>query len=403
MSEQAKSILIRMHEYINSAAFQGNNEDRFAGNSAINHIIEGGIDKLSGLSEEQILSHVSNTSVTVQQKPSYSTLGGQIGMVVGLPSTAIEAGIRIKEKGLKQGLKETGQAFMGSRPYKLGESARFMTDILAPFGMLKAGRIGKGVTSRIADIPKKRARIKHIGKTKTRFRAEKQAYTTSKLHGKATVGARTGSLAEAYSLALRRPADVRKMKVTARKLMDKVDPQGAASIRRNIDKVIEGKGSINIKATRIDKLLFEQWNKGAVNKVEMRAFSIYAAEGFRRKVKLPLVSKIRAKTVKTEKIESVKIKREPIVKPDITTPTPRIQPSKSPTPEQAVKADTGALVDNVLSEKIKELKIKSDLAFEKANPGLKPIKLQPIKLKTGRKSKQQLADEFLQANPPQEL
>ncbi len=389
MSEQARSILIRIHEYINSANFNGNDEDRFAGNSAINHIIEGGLDKLSGLSEDQILSHVSNTSVTVQQKPSYSSLGGQISMAVGVPSTLIEAGIRIKEKGLKQGLKETGQAFIGSRPYKLGESARFMTDILAPFGIVKAGRIGKGATSRIADISKKRARVRHIGKTKTRFKSQTQAQTTSKLHGKATVGIRTGTLAEAYSLVLKRPADVRKMKVTARKLMDKVDPQGAATIRRNIDKIIEGKGSTNIKATRIDKLLFEQWNKGAVNKVEMRAFSIYAAEGFKKRVKLPLVSKIRAKTVKTEKIESTKIKREPIV-----DTTPRIKPSTSPTPEQAVKAEASSIMERAFDEKIKEFRFKSDIAFKKANPQL---------YKTGRKSKQQLADEFLQANPPQEL
>lgn len=381
MSENAKSILTRMHEYMNSANFQGTDEDRFAGNSAINHILEGGIDKLEGLSEDQILEHVSNTSTTVQRKPAYSTLGGQIGMVVGLPSTAIEAGIRIKEKGFKQGIKETGEAFTGSRPYKLGESARLMTDILAPFGIVKGARIGKGVTSRIADIPKKRARISHIGKTKTRFRAEKEAFKTSMSHGKASVGEKTGSLAEAYSVAINRPADWRKIKVSARKVMDKVDPQGAATVRRNIDKIIEGKGSASIKATRIDKLLFEQFNKGAVNKVEARAFSVYAVEGFKRKVKLPLTSKIRERMPKKEK----KVKVE-------SKPTPRVVPSAKPTPEQAVKSEAGGIMQKVFDEKIKEFKVKPDIAFKKANPQLYK-----------RKSKQQLADEYLKQNPPQEL
>lgn len=368
-----------MQAYINSANFNGTDEERFSGNSAINRIAEGGLDQLSGLSENEIISHVSRTSLQETQEPLYKSGMGLTQMAFELPSTILEGGKRIAESGFKKGLKETGETAIGSRPHKLNPQARLMTDILAPFGVLKGVRAGKSIV-------KTRARVSHIGKTKSRFRAETLAQKTSKLEAGGSVSQKTGTLAEAYSRSLDRPAQWAKIKVSARKVMDKVDPQGAASIRRNVDKIIEGKGSASIKATRINKLLFEQFNKGAVNQVEARAFSVYAAEGFKRKVKLPLTTKVRARMPKKEK--KVKVEK---VEP---APTPRIIPSAKSTPEQAVKSDAGNIMAKVFDEKIKEFKVKSDIAFKKANPQL---------FKTGRKSKQQLADEYLAQNPPQEL
>lgn len=377
MSEQAKSILTRMHEYINSAAFKGNDEDRFAGNSAINHILERGIDRLSGLSEDQILSHVANTSTTVRQKPAYGSLGGQLGMVVGLPSTMIEAGIRIKEKGFKRGLKETGQAYVGSRPYKLGESARLMTDILAPFGIIKTVRVGKGVTSRIADMPRQ-ARISHIGKTKAKFRGEQYQQLYSGRVGGSSVSRKPDSLAAAFNRMVNAPAQWPIIKKQARKIINSISPVGkgiytglSRSIRKDIDKIVSGKGSLKIKAQRIDKMLFGQFNRGALKQSEVRAFNVYGADKLKHKVSIPLAEEISGASAKSKLSIGKGMKTKPVKK--IVDTTPRVKPSAKPTPEQQVGSKAGVIMEKIFNEKIKEFKAKSDIAFKKAHPELKNV------------------------------
>lgn len=384
MSEQAKSILTRMHEYINSAAFKGNDEDRFTGNSAINHIIEGGVDKLNGLSEDQILEHVSNTSTTVQQKPAYSSLGGQLGMIVGLPSTAIEAGIRIKEKGFKRGLKETGEAYIGKRPYKLGESARLMTDLLAPYGILKGVRAGKVGVKRIADMPRQ-TRISHIGKTKTRFADEKFAHKYSGRVGGASVPHMKNDLAAAYGRMVTAPKQWQGIKKKAAEVIKTVDPISkytftglGRSIRKDIDKIVSGKESAKIKALRVDKLLNTHYHSGALQDTHIRAFNVYAADKLGSKYKMPLsesiakdkISKPRiGKVVKSKKVTAMRANKV-ISK---SKPIPRTKPSTKPTPEQQVGSKAGSILEKVFNEKIKEFKAKSDIAFIKANPQLKNV------------------------------
>lgn len=397
MSEQAKSILTRIHEYINSAAFKGNDEDRFTGNSAINHIVEGGIDKLEGLNEDQILSHVSNTSVTVEQKPKYGSLGGQLGMIVGLPSTAIEAGIRIKEKGFKRGLKETGEAYIGSRPYKLGESARLMTDILAPFGIVKTARVGKVSVKKIADIPRQ-ARISHIGKTKARFKGEKYQHKYSGRVGSSSVPHQKNDLAAAYGRMVNAPKQWEGIKKKAAEVIKTVDPISkytftglGRSVRKDIDNIITGKGSAKIKALRVDKLLNSHYQSGALKDTHIRAFNVYAADKLGSKYKMPLsesiakdkISKPRiGKVVKSKKVTAmrankVKVKSKPI---------PRTQPSAKPTPEQQVGSKAGSILEKVFNEKIKEFKAKSDIAFKKANPQLSELKMSEEKFRKAYKA-----------------
>lgn len=403
MAENAQSILNRIHQYINSANFQGDDSDRFAGNSAINHISEAGLGQLSGMSEDDILSHVSRTSTQVEQEPRYSTLGGSVSMALGAPSAIVETGLRMKEKGIKQGFKEGMETVTGSRPSKLGGEAQMLLDVAAPFGIAKSIRGARGGVGKIINMPRK-ARVSHIGKTKTRFKSEKLS-AIGREKGVATSSVRQENLQSAYNKMVNAPKQWGVIKKKARDVMNKVESSGASNIRRMIDKIVERGGSANIQSTRIDKMIFEQYNKGAINNVEARAFNVYAAdmmgkmktsgqttqdiiEGIGKKKEKLRVGKGVKKKIKTK----VKTKVIPIKKKAKDT-TPRIKPSSSPIPEQSMASDVDKMTSGILKKqidnKIKEFKARSEANF--ANIA-----------KEGKKStKKELAEEAIKIVAPQ--
>lgn len=380
----AQDILIRMKSYINSASFTGSDKERFSGDAAINSIIEGGLDQLSGLSENEIVSHVSRTSLRVGQEPRYKSPFGVLQMGVEIPSTIIEGGKRITEKGFKQGLKETGQAYIGSRPYKLSDPAKLVADIFAPYGIFRGIKAGAASIKKIADMPRK-ARISHIGKTKARFKQEKMLHKKSGRVGSSSVSSKQNDLAAAYNRMVNAPAQWPTIKKKAAEIIKSVDPISkytftglSRSIRRNIDSIVSGKGSPKIKAQRIDKILFEHFNSGALKQSEVRAFNVYGADKLKHKVSIPLAEEISKASPKSKlhigkgvKAKPVSPKRKYTKKKKIVDTTPRTQPSAKPTPEQQVGSKAGVILEKIFNEKIKEFKAKSDVVFKKVNPKIK--------------------------------
>ncbi len=374
MSESTEQILNRIHQYINSSNFKGDGEDRRAGSSAINHIVEGGLDKLNGLSEDEILSHVSRMSVSVPPA-SHSTMGGQIGMVAGIPSTLIEAGIRIKDKGLKQGLKETGQAYVGSRPYELGESARLITDIAAPFlapRLIKSAVGGaRSNINRLVDAPRQ-ARISHIGKTKAKFRFQKDYIKYSGMHGGSSISTpKSNDLQSAYNRMVNAPAQWPTIKKKASKIIQKVDPISkhtytglSKSIRTDINNIIKSKSKVKSKSIKIDKLLSEYYHGGQLKNTEVRAFNVYAAD--KLKSSLPVsrelstgknINKLSVgKGVSKKVSRGIKERQLRAFKNQKPQPAPvKPQPSPKPTPEEQVGSKFGSLIEQIYNEKMAKL------------------------------------------------
>ncbi len=387
-NENIQMKMARLSAYINSDNFQGSDKDRFINNSAINHLTDNGLEYLDGMSSDEIINEVSRFAVQLgdkESRPKHHSLGGLFGMAVGLPSAVVETGGRMLKEGVGQGFKHGVEVAKGSRPSKLGAEASMMLDLAAPWAVPKMIK-GVGRTAKtIADMPRK-ARVDHIGRTKRAWRFEK-AYAADHARGAATEPFRQESLAAAYNRMVNAPKQWGTVKKTARTVMDKVEPSGANNIRRMIDKIVERGGSSQIQATRIDKMLFEQYNKGAINTYEARAFNVYAADAMGKKINLPLTSDISelksagikvgkgvsaktATSIKTRQTRQfrnqrpiipnfkrkVKVKAAKPAKPtkssaNSTTPA---NPTANPTPEQQIINDTKGIVDKVL-ERNKEI------------------------------------------------
>ena len=315
-----------------------NSGDRFAGIAALNKMEQEDMDKLNGRSFDDILNYTVHTAMSMPRKPAYATPLGVMSMAFDAIPGAIEYGTR-KHMGDKQAGKHTLEAIKGSRPWEIGEDARLTGAMLTPIGtgakglsMLKSGKkaatFSMDMTKPVMrgnrlPLPQKqiatKGRVFHMGGRTTTDVIDKAPRRVHNIPGfnpdRGRGGIKTSDkLTEAYRGKVELPSQFRAVGEAGSKIIkksSKINQQTPSNAKRYIDKMIEGKGSVKLKANKVDRFLQEQHLNGSLNPNQVRDLATSAANSFGTKYKhkpaLPRVEHIVGiKNVKSAGIKAPK-------------------------------------------------------------------------------------------------